>query len=94
MPAWPWIRQNSSSDTSACLGGFNRRLTSSRALRLAAKRVHKRSELETFIKNLCGREMPIEEFDAMIWMSRVKGVTVEVDGSMRFTFVNEKEVVI
>ena len=59
-----------------------------------AKRVHKRSELETFIKNLCGREMPIEEFDAMIWMSRVKGVTVEVDGSMRFAFANEMEVVI
>ena len=59
-----------------------------------AKYAHKRSELETFIKNLRGREIPIEEFDAMIWMSRVKGVTVEVDGSMRFTFVNEKEVVI
>ena len=57
-----------------------------------AKRAHKRSELETFIKNLRGREMPIEEFDAMLWMSMVKRVTVEVDGRMRFAFANEMEV--
>lgn len=38
--------------------------------------------------------MPIEEFDAMLWMSMVKMVTVEVDGSMRFTFANEMEVVV
>ena len=59
-----------------------------------ARRAHKRSELETFIKNLHSREMPIEEFDAMLWMSMVKRVMVEVDGSMRFTFANEMEVII
>lgn len=59
-----------------------------------ARRTHKRSELETFIKNLRSRKMPIEEFDAMLWMSMVKMVTVEVDGSMRFTFANEMEVVV
>lgn len=59
-----------------------------------ARRAHKRSELEAFIKNLRGREMPIEEFDAMLWMSMVKRVMVEVDGSMRFTFANEMEVII
>lgn len=37
--------------------------------------------------------MPIEEFDAMLWMSMVKRVMVEVDGSMRFTFANEMEIV-
>lgn len=58
-----------------------------------AKRAHKRSELETFIKNLRGREIPIDEFDAMLWTSMVKKVTVEVDGSMRFTFANEMEIV-
>lgn len=59
-----------------------------------ARRAHKRSEMETFIKNLRGREMPIEEFDAMLWMSMVKRATVEVDGRMRFTFTNEMEVVV
>ena len=54
----------------------------------------KRSELETFIKNLRSREMPIEEFDAMLWISMVKKVTVEVDGRMRFIFANEMEVII
>ncbi len=42
-----------------------------------ARRAHKRNELETFIKNLRGREMPIDEFDRMLWMSMVKKVTVE-----------------
>ena len=50
--------------------------------------------METFIKNLRSREMPIEEFDAMLWTSMVKRVTVEGDGSMRFTFANEMEVVV
>ena len=59
-----------------------------------ARRAHKRSELEAFIKNLHSREMPIEEFDAMLWMSMMKRVMVEVDGSMRFTFANEMEVII
>lgn len=59
-----------------------------------ARRAHKRSELETFIKNLRSREMPIEEFDAMLWISMVKKVTVEVDGRMRFIFANEMEVII
>ena len=59
-----------------------------------ARRAHKRSELEAFIKNLRGREMPIEEFDAMLWMSMVKRVMVEVDGSLRLTFANEMEVFI
>lgn len=57
-----------------------------------AGRARKRSEMETFIKNLRSREMPIAEFDAMLWMSMVKRVTVEVDGSMKFTFANEMEV--
>ena len=30
----------------------------------------------------------------MLWMSMVKRVMVEVDGSMRFTFANEMEVII
>ena len=38
--------------------------------------------------------MPIEEFDAMLWISMVKKVTVEVDGRMRFIFANEMEVII
>ena len=59
-----------------------------------ARRAHKQSELETFLKNLRSREMPIEEFDAMLWMSMVKKVTVEVDGSMRFIFANEMEIVV
>ena len=59
-----------------------------------ARRAHKRSELETFIKNLHSREMPIEEFDAMLWMSMVKRVMVEVDGSIRFTFANEMEIIV
>ena len=59
-----------------------------------ARCAHKRSEMETFIKNLRSREMPIEEFDAMLWISMVKKVTVEVDGRMRFIFANEMEVII
>ena len=59
-----------------------------------ARRAHKRSELEAFIKSLRGREMPIEEFDAMLWISVVKKVMVEVDGSMRFIFANEMEVIV
>lgn len=51
------------------------------------------SKLETFIKNLRNREMPIDEFDAMLWMSMVKKVTVEVDGRMKFTFANDMEIV-
>lgn len=58
-----------------------------------ARRAHKRSELETFIKNLRNREMPLEEFDAMLWLSMVKMVTVEADGKMKFTFANDMEIV-
>ena len=58
-----------------------------------ARRAHKRSELETFMKNLRNREMTLEEFDAMLWLSMVKRVTVEVDGKMRFTFTNNMEIV-
>lgn len=39
-------------------------------------------------------EMPIEEFDTMLWMSMVKRVTVKVDGQMMFTFSNEMDAVI
>ena len=59
-----------------------------------ARRAHKGSELEAFIKNLRGREMPIAEFDAVLWMSMVKRVMVEVDGSIRFTFANEMEIIV
>ncbi len=58
-----------------------------------ARRAHKRSELETFIKNLRNKETPVEEFDAMLWLSMVKKVTVEADGKMRFTFANGMEIV-
>ena len=58
-----------------------------------ARRAHKRNELETFIKNLRNREMPVEAFDAMLWLSMVKRVTVETDGKMRFTFANDMEIV-
>ncbi len=58
-----------------------------------AKRAHKRSEMETFIKNLRNREMPVEEFDTMLWLSMVKRVTVEADGKMQFTFTNDMEIV-
>ena len=58
-----------------------------------ARRDHKRSELETFVKNLRNREMPVEEFDAMLWLSMVKRVTVEAGGKMRFTFANDMKVV-
>ncbi len=58
-----------------------------------ARRAHKRSELETFIKNLRSREVPVEEFDTMLWLSMVKRVTVEADGKMKFTFANDMEIV-
>lgn len=58
-----------------------------------AKRAHKRSELETFMKNLRNREMPLKEFDTMLWLSMVKRVMVEADGKMRFTFANDMEIV-
>ena len=48
---------------------------------------------ETFIKNLRNRETPVEEFDAMLWLSMVKRVTVEAEGKMRFTFANDMEIV-
>ncbi len=35
----------------------------------------------------------MEEFDAMLWLSMVKKVTVEADGKMRFTFANGMEIV-
>jgi len=58
-----------------------------------ARRAHKRNELETFIKNLRNRDMPVEEFDAMLWLSMVKRMTMEADGRMKFTFVNDMEIV-
>ena len=58
-----------------------------------ARRAHKRSELEAFMKNLRSMETPVEEFDAMLWLSMVKRVTVEADGKMRFTFANDLEIV-
>ncbi len=48
--------------------------------------------METFIKNLHGREMPIDEFDAMLWTSMVKKMTVEA--RMSFTFANDMEDVV
>jgi len=57
-----------------------------------ARRAHKRSELETFIRSLRNREMPVEEFDTMLWLSMVKRVTMEADGKMRFTFANDMEI--
>lgn len=45
------------------------------------------------MKNLRNREMPLKEFDTMLWLSMVKRVMVEADGKMRFTFANDMEIV-
>ena len=56
-----------------------------------ARRAHKRSELEAFIKNLRGREMPIEEFDAMDYIA-ITGDITSFQGNLQCSIKRARKV--